>query len=193
MSRVEKMYFRTVRDEEEANPFIQWLLFGFAITFVVVGVMWGIRHFSDIKKGLNSTSSIESQGLLLRLSMKKITYVPGERIDVSLCARNVTPDPLKLEFESSLEFDLVVQSELDLKFAKVPQNIWQFSANSGKVPVAKLHSIVIEPGQEQAFNAYWDQRDLKGKMVEPGRYVLTGYLLAKDRHERLQVRGETSK
>lgn len=187
------MHFRTVNDEDEANPMVQWTVFGIALALVVFGVMWGIRHFSDVKKGLNSSSTVESQGLLLRLSMKKTTYKPGERINVSLCARNVTPDPVKLDFDSSLEFDLIVQSELDLKFAQVPQNIWQYSANSGQVPIAKTHSITIEPGEERAFNAFWDQRDLKNKLVEPGRYVLTCYLLAKDRHERLQVRGETSK
>lgn len=186
------MYIRTVDDDEEVSHFTRWVVFALTIALVLVLIVIGFRIFADHKRGLMASSQLESEGLLLQLSMSKTTYKPGETIDIKLVAKNISPNKIKLEFDSGLEFDLVVQSEIDLKFAQIPRSVWQYSANSGASISGNPHSVNIDPGGEHEFKSLWNQRNFKGQLVEPGRYVITGYLLAKNRNERLQLRGETT-
>ena len=178
-------------DSEESSRFRQAVVFLLVLGILLVAFMLAIRYVVAVRHDLNSSSTVQSEGLYLQLSMKKTSFAPGEPINIELSAKNVTDRTIKLNFENDLEFDLVVQNEMDLLFAQVPQAVWQYSSESEHFAKPKPHSLTIQPGQEIGFRARWSQHNFKGELVKPGRYCITGFLLAKDRMERLQLRGET--
>ena len=176
---------------DEPSGARQFVTFGIVLVLLIIGFIFAIRYVVAKRQVLTASTDIQSQGLYLKLSMKKTSYAPGETIDIDLTARNLTDKEIKLEFDTDIEFDLIVQSEMDLLFAQVPQNIWQYSSDTEHIPKSKPHNVAIPAGLEMSFRARWGQRNFKNEMVKPGRYTITGYLLAKNRTERLQLRGET--
>jgi uncharacterized cupredoxin-like copper-binding protein len=170
------------------------LRFGLALVAVIVLFILGVKWFAENRnKMLNSSSDLESRGLYLKLSMKKASYGTGEPIDVQLMVKNISDKDVVLNFENDLEFDFTVQSELDLLFTQIPQNIWQYSSEPEHIARPKAHSIVVAPGKEQTFRGTWHQQMFSGARVKPGRYIITGYLKSSNHAETLQLRGQTQK
>ncbi len=174
------------------NKFRQRALFVFLLLSAVVIFMVTIRYMVQREESkLNKTATLRSRGLQFKLQMNKTRYLKGEPVDVQLVVTNVSGSPIALVFDFNLEFDFLVQREVNLLFVKVPMNVWRYS--SQKVPIASPHTVVLEPGQDRVFKGTWDQRDFRGRIVSSGRYIITGFLKAKDRSESLQIRGETAK
>lgn len=168
------------------------LHFFFAILLVVfiifVAAMRYIVWSRESKLGTNA--ELTANDLFFRLQIERATFNRGEPIKVRLSVTNVSAKPITLQFENSLEFDFVIQQEVNMLFVEVPMDVWKYSARS--VPAAKPHAVVIPPGQEKVFTAMWDQTDSSGSPVRPGRYIITGTLTAIDRTESLRVRGQTN-
>jgi hypothetical protein len=181
---------RKVTHSDPLTPKQQAVRLGVAVVAMLVLFVIGVKWYNENRNiSLNSSSDLESRGLYLKLSMHKSSYAEGEPVDIQLLVRNISEKPVTLDFEHNLEFDITVQNELDLLFTQIPRNIWQYSHKY--TPVAKAHSITISPGKEQVFRGSWDQRNFDGTQVKPGRYIITGYLKAKNHEERLQLRGQT--
>lgn len=185
---------RKVTSVEPLSPQQQMFRFAMALLAVIILFILGVKWFAENRnKMLNSSADIESRGLYLKLSMKKASYAGGEPIDVHLLVKNISEKDVVLNFDTDLEFDFTVQSELDLLFTQIPQNIWQYSSEPDHIPKPKPHSITIAPGKEQVFRGTWGQQMFSGQKVKPGRYIITGYLKSSNHAETLQLRGQTQK
>lgn len=185
---------RKAGDGEDLPKEQQMLRFGIAVVALLILFMVGLKWFADrSRRQLSSSADLESRGLYMKLSMAKSSYAAGEPIDVLLLVKNISDKNVTLNFEEDLEFDFTVQSELDLLFTQIPQNIWQYSSEPEHVPRPKKHSITIAPGKGQTFKGVWKQQNFSGARVKPGRYIITGYLKSSNYAERLQLRGQTAK
>ena len=142
------------------------------------------------KERLNRTAELESEGLFFSLEMPKKKYARGEGIEVTLKVQNVSTQEITLEFETEQHFDFLVQREMNLLFAEVPMNVWRLS--SARHPSPQKEIVKVAPGQELTFTDQWNQKDYNQKLVRPGRYVITGFLVAKGRNETLQLRSKTN-
>jgi hypothetical protein len=126
---------------------------------------------------LNSSAELDSRGLYLKLSMKKSSYMGGEPVDVQLLVKNISEKDVVLNFDTNLEFDFTVQSELDLLFTQIPQNIWQYSSEPEHIPQPKAHSITISPGKEQVFRGTWGQQMFSGAQSQARGVILSRVIL----------------
>lgn len=165
------------------------LFFGIVAILLIIFMisLHFIQKSRDAKLGTNA--ELSRNDLFFRLQIERATFSRGEPIKVRLSVTNVSAKPITLQFENSLEFDFVIQQEVNMLFVNVPMDVWKYSAKM--VPQAKPHAIVVPPGQEKVFTAMWDQTDSAGNPVKPGRYIITGTLTAVDRTESLRVRGAT--
>ena len=181
---------RTPAQEPPNRAKAGWLFALLVVIAVVVFFMVINGFIAKEKEQLNNTADLESEGLYFALQMEKKSYKRGEPIKVQLSVRNITTSPITLDFTHELEFDFLVQREMNLLFAQVPMNVWRLT--SAKHPQEDPHTITIPPGKMKIFSGEWDQTDAKGNLVDPGRYVITGFLNAKNRTETLQLRGKTN-
>lgn len=160
------------------------------IVLAVVGFIVGVRFgISRKDAALTKSSSMKSRGLHYQLQMEKTDYEVREPITVELSVTNVTPDPIVLNFKKNLEFDLTVRKEVDLIFAQVPKTVWKLSERESVM--AEPHTLRVDAGKTLTFKGTWDQTDRDKQYVAPGRYQIIANLLADDREDALQLRGET--
>lgn len=164
-----------------------FLLLGLIVVGFVAGVRLGIAR-KDAK--LTGTSELKTRGLHYQLKMERTNYQLGEPIRIQLSVHNITSSPIALKFQKNLEFDLTVRKEVDLLFAQVPKVVWKLSES--QMIYADPHDSIVDPGQTLSFSGVWDQKDRDGKSVSPGNYQIIGNLLADDRSETLQLRGQTA-
>lgn len=160
------------------------LLVGLFIVFFAV-----INYWSSNNAPLTSSKTLVRDDLYFYLDMSKTNYVPGEDINLQLKVKNVGKHPMGLKFDDNQEFDIVVQKEIDLLFAKVPIQIWKRSIL--KIPLPKKHTVVLHPGKTRIYFSTWDQTDTNGRRVPPGRYVITGVVNITGAKAILTLRGET--
>lgn len=185
---------RRVSQGEPLTERQQMIRFVLAIVAVLVLFILGVKWFNESRnRALSSSAELASRGLFLKLSMGKSQYNAGEPVEVQLLVKNVSDQEVTLQFDDDLEFDLTVQSEMDLLFTQIPQNIWQLSSEPDHRPRPSAHSIKIGPGKEHAFRGTWRQQTFGGGRVKPGRYIINGYLKANNHAETLQLRGQTQK
>ena len=192
MAETKKVRLKRRVATDEPEPKSQLKLFVILLIAIILAFLLVLKFFVWRKQAtLNQTAKLQSKGLFYKLAMPKTSYAKGEPIDFELSVRNVTSKPISLTFDQDLEFDFLVQSEVNLLFVQVPQDVWRLSSDPEHLPKRKPHVITIPPGKEKIFRATWTQQDYKGNNVEPGRYIISGNLNAKDRQEQLQLRGET--
>lgn len=167
------------------------IVFVCLLVLAVVGFVVGVR-LGVAKKDSNLTSSsdLTTKGLYYQLKMEKTDYDIGEAIGVQLSVTNVTSTPIVLNFQKNLEFDLTVRKEVDLLFAQVPKTVWRLSEK--QMVYKDNHVLRVDAGKTLTFKGTWDQTDREGKAVQPGRYQIIGNLLADNRDESLQIRGQTA-
>lgn len=178
---------RSKREEvTRKGVFVFVALLCLAVVGFVVGVRIGV---SRKDAALTKSSNLESRGLYYQLQMEKTDYEVREPITVQLSVTNVTPSPIVLNFKKNLEFDLTVRKEVDLVFAQVPKTVWKLSETENVM--AEPHVTRIDAGKTLVFKGTWDQTDRDKQYVVPGRYQIIGNLLADDREDALQLRGET--
>lgn len=166
--------------------FVFVALLALAVVGFVVGVRLGVAR-KDSK--LVAASDLTTKGLYYQLKMQKTDYDVGEPITVELSVTNVSSAPIVLNFKKNLEFDLTVRKEVDLLFAQVPKTVWKLSEK--QMVYKDTHILRVDAGKSLTFKGVWDQKNREGKGVKPGRYQIIGNLLADDRSEALQIRGQT--
>jgi hypothetical protein len=188
-TQVAKLRRQSLEPSEETHARQSRAFWGCVLLLLLAFVV-GVR-FAAQRLSLTNQAVARSDGLYYSLSMKKKIYRPGERIEIQLLVSNVSSESIKLHFENSVEYDILIQKDEDILIAKVPQTVWQFSRNSGVINVFKPHTIEILAGQTHKFTAVWPQKDYANNEVSPGRYDIVGTLLAKDRNEQLKLRGST--
>lgn len=164
-------------------------LFVGLLVLAVVGFIVGIRMGVARKDAnLSSSSNLTEKGLYYQLKMGKTSYTLGEPIGIELSVTNVTANPIVLNFQKNLEFDLIVRKEVDLLFAQVPKTVWMLSDK--KSVYQDQHVVRLDAGKTLTFEGVWDQTDRDSNSVQPGRYQIIGSLLADDRSSALQIRGQ---
>lgn len=165
------------------------VLFVGLISLFVVCFVFGLRIGIEKKDAaLSQNSDLESRGLYYQLEMDKTDYEKGEPISVKLSVANISPKPVVLSFQKNLEFELIVRKEVDLVVAQLPQVVWK---RSDDYPIInEFHTIRIDAGRTMEFEGVWDQTNRQDKAVEAGHYQIIGRLLADNRSESLQIRGE---
>ncbi len=187
-----KVRLKRRKPRREIDPKKAAALFAVLLVACIVAFFVVINYVVEQDQSkLNRSANLESQGLYFTLEMDKKTYALGEDVQVNLSVRNITSKPITLRFQENLEFDFLVQKEMNLLFAEIPMNVWRYS--NSQVPHQEPHTIAIPSGKVRKFSGVWNQTDAKGRTVKPGQYVITGYLRASNRHETLQLRGATKK
>ena len=163
------------------------LLLVLAVVGFIVGVRLGVAR-KDSK--LVNSSDLTNKGLYYQLKMEKTEYDIGEPISVQLSVTNVTSSPIVLNFQKNLEFDLTVRKEVDLLFAQVPKTVWRLSEK--QMVYKDNHVLRVDAGKTLTFKGTWDQTNRDEEAVKPGRYQIIGNLLADNREESLQIKGQTN-
>ena len=163
------------------------LLLVLAVVGFIVGVRLGVAR-KDSK--LVNSSDLTNKGLYYQLKMEKTEYDIGEPISVQLSVTNVTSRPIVLNFQKNLEFDLPVRKEVDLLFAQVPKTVWRLSEK--QMVYKDSHVLRVDAGKTLTFKGTWDQTNRDDEAVKPGRYQIIGNLLADNRDESLQIKGQTN-
>ena len=163
------------------------LLLVLAVVGFIVGVRLGVAR-KDSK--LVNSSDLTNKGLYYQLKMEKTEYDIGEPISVQLSVTNVTSSPIVLNFQKNLEFDLTVRKEVDLLFAQVPKTVWRLSEK--QMVYKDNHVLRVDAGKTLTFKGTWDQTNREDESVKPGRYQIIGNLLADNRDESLQIKGQTN-
>lgn len=161
------------------------------LILAVVGFIFGVRLGIARKDAtLVNSSDLTTKGLYYQLKMEKTDYNVGEPISVQLSVTNVSSSPIVLDFQKNLEFDLTVRKEVDLLFAQVPKTVWRLSEE--QMVYKDKHVLRVDAGKTLTFKGTWDQTDRDDEPVKPGRYQIIGNLLADNREESLQIKGQTN-
>lgn len=169
------------------DPKKEIITFVVLLVIVIITFIFGLRYFLKMDEPLTKTAKVQTRTLLFTMRMKETRYKLGEPIELILEVRNISPKPVVLEFENSLEFDFQVQKEMNLFFAKIPMNVWRYSTRYPGKPTN--HTITIQPQEVRTFTAEWDQKDYRYKQVKAGSYIITGSINTVGMNTELQMRG----
>ena len=165
----------------------QLLVFATTIVVMVAIFFAVLNYFLALQRPPTSSTELTVGSLRYSLEMPRTHFGDGEDVTVRMTIKNVGSQEIKLSFASQLEFDLIVQRDINLIFATVPLNIWIYSACHPNQ--LKAHVLVLKPQQTHSFVASWPQVDAHGDKVSPGRYLLTGVLNTEGSRQSLQLRG----
>jgi hypothetical protein len=119
--------------------------------------------------GLNAERTVGD--LKADLSVSKGTYAPGEPVSARLRVTNTASSPIPITTYTGQQSDLIVRQRGAL--------IWQWSHDKAFTQVVRESTLT--PGETLAFTWIWDQRDLQGRQVEPGRYELWAVFMGAQR------------
>jgi len=108
--------------------------------------------------------------LRLDLEVARSVFRPGEPVSVSLRVTNTAPAAVTVTFGGQ-QYDIIVRQRGAL--------VWQWSHDKGFAQVVR--QVELAPGETRSYHVVWDQRDLQGRLVEPGTYEVTGVLMAVQR------------
>jgi hypothetical protein len=175
---------RVVRDpKKEIASFAITLVIIFALFFAVLNYLVALEHPPT------SSASLRSFPLEYFLWMPQTNYREGQAVPLNLSVTNVSSKDVVLRFEQDLEFDFVVQRELNMIFVSVPLDVWRYSASHP--PGKEVHQRILKPKQSLTYQAEWPQVNAKGEKVGTGRYLIMGMVLAGKERQVLQIRGRT--
>jgi Intracellular proteinase inhibitor len=164
-------------------------LLTFAVTLVViVGAFFAIlNHFVALQQPPTSSAEHTVGPLRYSLDMPRSDFRENEDVVVRLTVKNTGASDIKLVFTHELEFDLIVQKEVNLIFATVPLDLWIYSSCHQNLP--KAHVVTLRSRESKSYEARWPQVNSKGDKVSPGRYTLTGILDLDGHRQALTLRG----
>lgn len=158
------------------------------LIIVVIAFVFSVRYLLMKDEPLNKASHIKTRSLLFTLRMKKTHYILGEPIKLILEVRNIGSKPIVVKFNESLEYDFLVQREMDLLFMRIPVSLWRYSANRAVQP--GRHTVTLQPQETKMYNAVWNQKDSGGRQVKAGLYIITGTINLAGKSTELQMRGK---
>lgn len=99
--------------------------------------------------------------LRLEASLSQRVFAPGEPVDVTLVARNISSAPLGVVFTSGQRVDLIVRRPRG-------DEVWRWSHD--KAFTQAIQNVLLRPQETIVLRVAWDQRDLQGRRVDPGPY-----------------------
>ncbi len=99
--------------------------------------------------------------LRLEASLLRRGFAPGEDVDVTVVARNVSSAPLGIVFSSGQRLDLIVRRPRG-------DEVWRWSHD--KAFTQAIQTVVLRPQESLVVREAWNQRDLQGRRVDPGTY-----------------------
>ncbi len=100
-------------------------------------------------------------GLRLQASLARRVFAPGEPVEVTVVARNLSAAPLGIVFTSGQRLDLIVRRPRG-------DEVWRWSHD--KAFTQAIQTMLIRPQETMVVHLAWDQRDLQGRRVDPGVY-----------------------
>lgn len=115
--------------------------------------------------GAGPIARVEGPGVELELSLDKGVYARGEPVQMELVVRNRGPASVTFQFRDSQRYDFLVAREGG-------RVVWYWSYD--KVFAQVLGSLTLGPGEERRYRARWEQHDMEGRLVPPGRYWVEG-------------------
>lgn len=121
-----------------------------------------------LAEGSRTTAKEGPPPLRLILSTDRSVYARGEPVRLTLAVTNPGPDPVTLTAPSSQLYDFAVLRD--------GTEVWRWSA--GRMFLTVLTDLTIPAGDTRVFAEVWSQRDLNGRPVGPGEYVVVGTLIA---------------
>jgi hypothetical protein len=172
------------RGQKQSPEVFPFLIIALLLLFVFIICL---RYLISLR--LKSEASLDLKGIRYTLKMKKTVFQVGEDIALKLEIKNTTSRKLVLNFNNNLEYDFIVQRDISWGVLNIPLDIWKYSANVVVKP--HPHSLCLLPQEKKVYCAVWNQMDHNGKLVKPGRYVITGIVTAEGIKAELQIRGRT--
>lgn len=109
-------------------------------------------------------------GFRYTITTDRSNYSRGESVRLRLVKTNITGSPISLNYRTSQRFDFVAFRE--------GEEIWRWSDNQAFSRA--VTRIILQPGGNQTFNAVWNQRDNRGRLVQPGTVTIRGYNVARE-------------
>jgi Intracellular proteinase inhibitor len=100
-------------------------------------------------------------GLRLEASLAQRVFAPGEVVQVTVVARNLSAAPLGVVFNSGQRLDLIVRRPRG-------DEVWRWSHD--KAFTQAIQTMLLRPQESSVLRVAWDQRDLQGRRVDPGVY-----------------------
>jgi len=172
------------------NPKKEIATFVVLLIIVIIAFIFSLRYLLMKDEPLNKAAHVKTKSLLFTLRMKKTHYKLGEPIKLILEVRNIGSKPIVIKFNESLEYDFLVQREMDLLFMRIPVSLWRYSANRAVQPMR--HTITLQPQETKMYKSVWDQKDSSGRQVKAGLYIITGTINIAGKSTELQMRGKMS-
>jgi len=124
-----------------------------------------------------------TDGLRVKLSTDKDTYLSGENPELSLTVANVSDQPINITFTSSKEYDFVI--------CRGGMNVWTWSHDL--VFAFPITEVTIQPGENYAFPGFsdgiareiWERRDNLRNTVPFGNYTVYGQFNRYDSNKKM--------
>lgn len=163
-------------------------LITFAVTLVVIVAAFFaiLNYFVHLQQPPTSSAEHTVGTLRYSLDMPRANF-GSEDVVVRLSVKNTGDRDVKMVFTNELEFDLIVQKEINLVFVTIPLDIWIYSSCHQNLP--KPHVLTLKSQETKTYEASWPQVNSKGDKVSPGRYILTGVLDVEHHRQALVLRG----
>jgi hypothetical protein len=107
----------------------------------------------------------------VEMATNKKVYQPGERITLTLRAKNRTSKPVTLVFPTGETHAIAVYGGFN--------EVWRISTLDQATDQPK--KMMLKPGQSIEFSVAWDQKQSDGKPAAAGRYFAGGKVISEGR------------
>jgi hypothetical protein len=116
----------------------------------------------------NDSTPVEPEpgGVRLELSLASDTVDLGQRVLVTLTLLNDSSGPIRLQFPTSCQVDLVIE--------KAGLEVWSLMSRS--FCALGITTFTLQPGQSIRYQLSWDQTRNDGGPPQPGLYNVRGIL-----------------
>lgn len=104
-------------------------------------------------------------GLKTDLFSDEKTYTKGQKVKMTILAKNTGKETITLPLPSAKQFDFVVRNAKG-------QEVWRWS--SGKLFITMYQSMIFALREEKKFEYIWNMKDNNGKPVPKGTYTIEG-------------------
>ena len=120
----------------------------------------------------NDSTPVEPEpgGARLELSLASDTVGLGQRVLITLTLLNDSSGPLRLQFPTSCQVDLVVE--------QAGLEVWSLMSRS--FCALGVTTFTLQPGQSIRYQLSWDQSRNDGGPPQPGLYNVRGILQTAD-------------
>ncbi|MBC9783948.1 peptidoglycan-binding protein [Heliobacterium chlorum] len=120
------------------------------------------------------------EGLRYTFYTDKAVYRQGEPVLMTFIKRNVSDEPITINYPTTQRFDFFVE------LGQSGIEVWRWSRDRSFNPATA--QITLQPAQIQAFQESWDQSSNTGQTLRyPGRYLLTATNVGTERSINIEI------